>query len=59
MECCENPLILKTYNGIKRQLLEQYGGEKQFKSRLKKMRDDFDERQAKKPNIKNTLGKLF
>lgn len=44
MECCENPLILKTYNGIKKQILEQCGGEKQFKSRLKKMKDDFDER---------------
>lgn len=44
MECCENALILKTYNGIKKQIIEQNGSDKEFKSRLKKMKDDFEER---------------
>lgn len=59
MECCENSLIMKTYSGIRKQVVELHGGDKQFKSRLRKMRDEYEIRQAKKPNIKNTLGKLF
>lgn len=59
MECCENSLIMKTYSGIRKQVVEQQGGEKAVKTRLKKMREDYEIRQAKKPNIKNTLGKLF
>lgn len=44
MECCENTLILKTYTGIRKQLIEMCGGEKQFKSRLKKMKEEFEVR---------------
>ena len=59
MECCENNLILKTYSGIRNQVIQQHTDEKTFKSRLKEMKENYDTRQAKKPNLKNTIGKLF
>lgn len=29
-DCCENPLILKTYKGIKKRIIDQMGSEDEF-----------------------------
>lgn len=59
MECCENALILKTYYGIRKQIIEVLGSEQDFLAKLQEMKNNYEARQAKKPNLKNTIGKLF
>jgi len=38
-ECCENGLILKTFSGIYKQIIEKFGGEKKFEQRMEKLRE--------------------
>jgi hypothetical protein len=42
IDCCENHLIIKTFNGIQNQIINNYGGEEKFKKRLHKLKQEFE-----------------
>jgi hypothetical protein len=35
-------LIIKTFNGIQNQIINNYGGEEKFKKRLHKLKQEFE-----------------